>query len=891
MICHITVTAAAIALAVSTPSSSVHAQTNPFADRPKADDIFYHIMPITWRDGPDSDAIDPNRFGDFEGIEAGLQYLDELGITAYWTNPVFPSPAYHGYQHGPGDQINPWFGTEADFLQLIDASHTLDIEVYIDYVVYGISHDSPWFQSASLNPSSPFDDWLAFKNGSNSSYTGYTFSTWNGDSVGFIHWDLRNPDVTDLVNSWGQKWLDPNNDGDPSDGIDGYRLDHVWEFYNRGEHPDGWGYDLYPFWDDWHAALKSVNPDVFTFAEQADWGLFGREFLPVFGAAFTKPFEFAARDALRTENATALYNTMAATVNSLPEQGTYMAIIGDHDVDRLSSSIGADNGANRGRERAAAAVLMLQPFPPVIYQGDEIGMLGFKANYGSDANDIPFREPFKWNASEGAPMTRYHQLDPQTVINQYSFNNDGRSVEEQEGIVGSLLETYRDLIALRGKHTALRRGDYDPIDTNDGAVWAFLRRYEQGEAPLPDPTQGIICLVNLSGSPKNISLDLTDYDLLGSSATVIDLVNTEPQAPITTANQSSYPVSISAYGYRVLQTNIEAPTPETDRTDGRDIPSDFGAAALLATQDTPTNLGDNNLELNQLFAQFDGSDLHVGVTGNTDTGGSGFFLFIDADPNAGVSSLDFSALSPPPDAPLYLTGTVFDAGFQPETAILANVAGGVLYVDEFGLSPSGFTKQYRGSTNAGSGIGDLAGGTALPGFKVAYDWDNLAGVTDSSAANANTATLGFELRLPSSMLGDSDDVRIMALLRPNYFADPNQVLPPVGGSNSNLDPHRFDLIEGDQFAQVPTASPCNPDLTTTGATLEGQPGFGTPDGTLDLDDLGYYLGFWLLTDVGVADVTTTGATLEGQPGFGEPDGTVDLDDLGFFLSAWLAGCT
>ncbi|MEM9065646.1 MAG: GC-type dockerin domain-anchored protein [Planctomycetota bacterium] len=83
---------------------------------------------------------------------------------------------------------------------------------------------------------------------------------------------------------------------------------------------------------------------------------------------------------------------------------------------------------------------------------------------------------------------------------------------------------------------------------------------------------------------------------------------------------------------------------------------------------------------------------------------------------------------------------------------------------------------------------------------------------------------------------------------------------------------------------------CVADLTTTGATLQGQPGFGIPDGTADLDDLGYFLGFFLTNDASVADVTTSGATLQGQPGFGVADGVVDLDDLGYYLNFWLQGC-
>ncbi|MEM9065994.1 MAG: choice-of-anchor tandem repeat NxxGxxAF-containing protein [Planctomycetota bacterium] len=83
---------------------------------------------------------------------------------------------------------------------------------------------------------------------------------------------------------------------------------------------------------------------------------------------------------------------------------------------------------------------------------------------------------------------------------------------------------------------------------------------------------------------------------------------------------------------------------------------------------------------------------------------------------------------------------------------------------------------------------------------------------------------------------------------------------------------------------------CSPaDLTTTGATLMGQPGFGVPDGEADLDDLGYFVGRFLANDP-AADLTTTGATLMGQPGFGVPDGVIDLDDLGYFLGVWLEGC-
>ncbi|MEM9063877.1 MAG: GC-type dockerin domain-anchored protein [Planctomycetota bacterium] len=86
-----------------------------------------------------------------------------------------------------------------------------------------------------------------------------------------------------------------------------------------------------------------------------------------------------------------------------------------------------------------------------------------------------------------------------------------------------------------------------------------------------------------------------------------------------------------------------------------------------------------------------------------------------------------------------------------------------------------------------------------------------------------------------------------------------------------------------------TSAACITDVTTAGATLPGQPGYGVADGISDLDDLGYYLNFWLTGDP-AADVTTAGASIPGQPGYGIPDGMVDLDDLGYFIGLWLVGC-
>ncbi|MEM9065989.1 MAG: GC-type dockerin domain-anchored protein [Planctomycetota bacterium] len=115
----------------------------------------------------------------------------------------------------------------------------------------------------------------------------------------------------------------------------------------------------------------------------------------------------------------------------------------------------------------------------------------------------------------------------------------------------------------------------------------------------------------------------------------------------------------------------------------------------------------------------------------------------------------------------------------------------------------------------------------------------------------------------------------------------------VSRSRSNVDPSLeapFTNIPASELIGFPSVTACGPaDVTTTGATLPGQERYSVPDGSVDLDDLGYFIIVWLARDP-VADLTSAAATLEGQDGLGIADGVVDLDDLGYFIGVWLAGC-
>jgi len=832
-------------------ASCAGVMADPLNGREPVDDVFYHFMPIAFRDSSN----DAQRFGDFNGMTAALDYLQNLGVTAIWMNPIFPSPAYHGYQHGRADQINTAFGSEAEFLNFVQQAHARGIKVFVDLVVYGISQSSTWFQSAYNNPASPYDNWLAFTNAANTSYLGSVYNSWNGAQVGFIHWNLNDVNPRTMVTDWSKRWLDPNQDGDPSDGIDGYRLDHVWENYNSG--PNGWGYNLDDFWMPWHAALRSVNPSVFTFAEQADWGLSGATLMPAFGSAFTKPWEFAVRSALSSELSAGLYSTMATTLAQMPPERFFLGIVGDHDVDRFTSSI----GGNLTKARLGAAILMTGPFPPIIYSGDEIGMLGTKQSYGSDADDIPMREPFKWNAVAGPPMSNYFVLNSAAYNNRFSQNNDGRSVQEQEGVAGSLLETYRTLIAARKDHVALRRGTYVPVTNNNNRVWSFLRHAPGQET--------LLVVMRVRNTSSATTFNLANLTIPGGTTTVTDILTGQTVTAMTDANKASYSLTLGAYSFRIFSLNASPASSAPAALDGLDVPATLGPCSLAATQNTPTPLGDNINELDQLFVRPETNGLSIGVTGNMTSDGTGLVILLDTVAG-GQNVLNLSAHVPPPNGPQLLTGMKLDAGFVPDHLIFINLASGNVYVDQFTLPTTGATvKTYRGQGTENDGDALLSGGVNPNNMQVAMHNNNAWGITADSVSAAATARHGFDLFVPFADVGlsslNGSVIRVAAfLLRPSGEVTP-QWLPGTGGPVSPASAPDMTAVPGDQFALITLARA----------------------GDINLDQA-----------VNATDLPLFVNVLLGQAGSPQQlarsdmnhDGAANGDDIDLFIRALLGGC-
>ncbi len=853
--------------------------------RPVSDEVFYHFMPIAWRDSNN----DTYRYGDFNGMTASLDYLQNLGVTAVWMNPIYPSPAYHGYHHFAPSTVNSWFGTETEFFNFVAAAHARGIKVFVDLVAYGVNRDDIYYASAYNHPTSIYDTWLAFTNSGNTQYSGSTYTTWNGATVRFIDWDMRDAANAGAMRNqeiaWCRHWLDPNNDGNPSDGIDGFRADHVLVTNDHG--PDGWGYNLGEFWTPWHNAMRATNPAFFSFAEQADWGSYGAEFLSAFNGALAKPMLFAIRDAVNSESAAGVSSAILSTLAVLPADAqstnrTFMAELGDHDVDRFMSV----TGNNWGRARAAAAILMTQPFTPMMYYGDEIGMRGTQGNWGTDANDIPRREPFKWNAVAGPPMSNYFAQNSSAYNARLSQNNDGRSVQEQQSVPGSLLETYRSLIGVRKNSIALKTGTYTAFAAGNAGLYACLRHADSAHGG----PQGVLVLINMSGASVTTTINLSGVGVGNGSTTPVSLLG--PVLPtITNANKGAYPVTLPAYTSAIATVDL-TPPPEPVAPadiDGRSISSDAGPSGAVGTshalQTCATGFGDNLNELDGLYLKAPravaSGALRVGITGNLEGNANAIVLLIDAAPG-GQNVLATSAIASPPAGIAELSGTRLDAGFSPDTMFFLNASGGsVLYVDQVSLpaSPGVASKAYRGSVGRGTGRGVLNGGTNPNDLFVAFDNANTSGVTGSGVSGASAATTGLEMLIPyADLFGAAGptcgSISVGAFITSSSGSSANQFLPglPLGTSNPGTAPN-LTTYAGNQFLSV---------LIPAAADLDDGSDAGVPDGGVDINDLLFFLGRY--------EAGALGADLDDGSGTGASDGGVDINDLLFFLTHYEGGC-
>ena len=136
-------------------------------DGNKRSSTTYQLLIYSFADS-DGDGI-----GDFKGIQNKLDYLDGLGVTALWLSPAHPSDSYHAYDVTDYYAVNPLYGTEQDFKNLIDAAHAKGIKIYMDYVLNHSGKGNAWFREALADPSSPYRDYYFFSSNPAADYKNF----------------------------------------------------------------------------------------------------------------------------------------------------------------------------------------------------------------------------------------------------------------------------------------------------------------------------------------------------------------------------------------------------------------------------------------------------------------------------------------------------------------------------------------------------------------------------------------------------------------------------------------------------------------------------------------------------------------------------------------------
>ncbi len=448
--------------------------------------------------------------GDLQGVIEKLDYLADLGVNAIYFNPIFQAPSHHKYDgevyHHIDDSYGvagsfaksiesedpaagPWEfnGSDQVFLDLLKEAKKRNIRVIIDGVFNHLSDQSLFFRDVKeKGKASPYADWFEI-----ASWDPVTPVGWAG--YGGMPQFLKNEEhglaskeVRDYIYDITERWMDPNNDGDPSDGVDGWRLDVPMDV-------------PMVFWENWRDHIKSINPEALLIGEiwnSAEKWVDGTTFDAVMNYQFRRvALRFFGNEKNRI-SAEEFANELAWLRIRYPMASGFVMqnLLDSHDTDRISSRLmnpdieadalfdgwnrlqepeGKDFYGGRPTEEAYERLKLLSLFQftyigaPMIYYGTEVGMYG--------ADDPLCRFPMWWE-----DMMPYENPD-------YQIKDD-------------LFAHYQELAQMRRGCTLLRRGDFRTVAfDNDQETFVFERYLE-------DQDERVYVFLNNSEEPQTVGI-------------------------------------------------------------------------------------------------------------------------------------------------------------------------------------------------------------------------------------------------------------------------------------------------------------------------------------------------------------------------------------------------
>jgi len=477
--------------------------------------------------------------GDFRGLMTKLDYIQDLGATAIWVLPFYPSPLRDdGYDIADYTNVNPSYGTLQDFKAFLKAAHERGLRVIIELVLNHTSDQHPWFQRARRSkPGSRHRDFYVWSDtptkykDARIIFKDFETSNWTWDPLAnSYYWhrfyshqpdlNFENPDVMKALYQVLDHWL--------SMGVDGLRLDAVPYLFEK----EGSNCENLP---ETHALLRELRsyvdqkyPGRMLLAEANQWP---EDAVAYFGdgdecnAAFHFPVMPRMFMSVQMEDRFPIIDIMQQTPE-IPESCQWFMFLRNHDELTLEMvtdeerdymySVYAHNpkarinmgirrrlspllGGSRRKIELLNSLLMSLPGTPVIYYGDEIGM-GDNIYLG-DRNGV--RTPMQWSPDRNAGFSG---ANPQQlflpVIIDHEYHYEAVNVETSRGNPISLFWWMKRMIALRQQSPVFARGSLRFLLPENNRVLAYLRCLDQ---------QIILVVANLSRFSQFVELDLSEF--------------------------------------------------------------------------------------------------------------------------------------------------------------------------------------------------------------------------------------------------------------------------------------------------------------------------------------------------------------------------------------------
>jgi alpha-glucosidase len=512
--------------------------------------VFYEIYPRSFADA-NNDGL-----GDLRGITSKLDYLHTLGVDAIWISPCYPSPQFDfGYDVSDYENIDPMYGTLADFDVLTREAHKRNIRVIMDFVPNHSSSQHPWFLGSKSSRTSPRRDWYIWRDGKgpgqppNNWESSFGGSAWTLDPTTgqyyYHYFEVQQPDLN---------WRNPAVEEAMFDvtrfwhrhGVDGFRLDAVdllFEDPKLTDNPvlpgknefgdpemDNKYNDNLPEVHDELRKLRKVtdaNGQILigeTWTDNIDqlkayYGPHQDELHLPMDFMFTTVNKLSAPD----------FRKQIALVESAG--GWPVFVISNHDIVRSYTRYGDGKNNDQIAKLMAAMYLTLRG-TPIMYYGEELGMenhdpvrredvkdplgqQGWPQQKGRDGE----RTPMQWDATRNAGFTQgtpWLPVDP--LYTRYNVASESKDTN-------SILSFYRQVLALRHKSAALLDGDYIPLAQQDSNVLAFLRRSGK---------ETILVVLNFSNTEQSFDLN-----------TALSGMNTGEQTILLTTSSSGAKMKIA----------------------------------------------------------------------------------------------------------------------------------------------------------------------------------------------------------------------------------------------------------------------------------------------------------------------------------------------------------